>query len=629
MNKLLLNPNKRQDNHKKQSKELFSSLLSLSLFLILVLFSNYSLQASTFTVTANRSWSMLMPTPTAVDVIIVRNGATLTVDVTNAVCGSIQLASIFNGNGILAFNSGSKVTVSGAVTCGTLTMEVGMINMTSGGTLVCQSMVVLSGSGTLTAGLGKIELTASNILPVEFNTVNDLRISSGTTQLSTDLTITGDLELRGGTFDVLNVNPWGVLISGDWNNTGGVFEERTGEVSFIGSDAQSIDAPLSETFYGLTINKTANDVTLATDVNVTTIGMINYDLILDSYNLHVGGLMFGGSPASYIQAHGSGYINKFYFMPTTDTYPVGDGISYTPLTLNLASAGFTGNDWISVTLTNAVHPSIATSDYINRYWTLNSTNFTYIDYNLSYNYVNGDISGNENNFEALKYNGAFWINYDSVDAPSNSLYSTASIIDMPLNHDFTGGGTASLPIELVEFKAKEMNNQIVINWSTASEVNNDFFTIDRSADGMHFEQFQLVTAVGNSSSLQEYTIYDDAMLSGTIFYRLKQTDYNGAYQYFPMVSVNRAELETEFTVYPNPVNCGDDIFIQMKNGDKDNETLVILFDLFGKELYSKVLICESGGVLTAIDPAHKLAPGLYFIVGSSRDEVFNQKLVIR
>jgi hypothetical protein len=96
----------------------------------------------------------------------------------------------------------------------------------------------------------------------------------------------------------------------------------------------------------------------------------------------------------------------------------------------------------------------------------------------------------------------------------------------------------ALPIELISFEAKmNTNKQVDIFWATASELNNDFFTIERSADGVNWEIVTTATGAGNSIYRIDYAAYDSRPLSGISYYRLKQTDFDGAFEYSNIVSV--------------------------------------------------------------------------------------------
>lgn len=102
---------------------------------------------------------------------------------------------------------------------------------------------------------------------------------------------------------------------------------------------------------------------------------------------------------------------------------------------------------------------------------------------------------------------------------------------------FTGTGII-LPIELAELAASYNGKNVVVEWSTASEQNNDYFTIQRTHDGRDFEDIGKVSGAGNSSTLQQYSFNDPFPYRGTSYYRIKQTDYNGEFEYSNVVSVS-------------------------------------------------------------------------------------------
>lgn len=111
-----------------------------------------------------------------------------------------------------------------------------------------------------------------------------------------------------------------------------------------------------------------------------------------------------------------------------------------------------------------------------------------------------------------------------------------------------------LPVMLIYFK-HEVNskNEVILTWSTASEKNNDYFTVERSATQTGFKELGRVKGSGTTSQTKVYTFVDKQPFNGTSFYRLKQTDFNGSYEVFAAieVKVNRND-QTRLTVFPNP-----------------------------------------------------------------------------
>jgi len=108
-----------------------------------------------------------------------------------------------------------------------------------------------------------------------------------------------------------------------------------------------------------------------------------------------------------------------------------------------------------------------------------------------------------------------------------------------------------LPIILLQFDAKLKNQNVEVNWTTVSELNNDYFTIEKSIDGIEWITAYKTKGAGNSTSPLKYFFTDLSPFQGTSYYRLKQTDYDGTATVSNVVAVRMKKL-FELTVYPNP-----------------------------------------------------------------------------
>jgi hypothetical protein len=121
------------------------------------------------------------------------------------------------------------------------------------------------------------------------------------------------------------------------------------------------------------------------------------------------------------------------------------------------------------------------------------------------------------------------------------------------NRVMTSGTFSPLPVRWLSFTAKEEGGQVNLFWQTANETNNTVFEIERSTDSKSFVKIGQVNAAGNSTSKQEYRFSDNAPSVGANYYRLKQVDVDGHYEYSKLVLVNHAQ-EATFSFYPNPVS---------------------------------------------------------------------------
>lgn len=120
----------------------------------------------------------------------------------------------------------------------------------------------------------------------------------------------------------------------------------------------------------------------------------------------------------------------------------------------------------------------------------------------------------------------------------------------------------SLPVELITFNGTIINGAVVLNWATASETNNDYFTIEKSKNAINFETVAFAAGAGNSNTLLNYSTKDNEPFSGVTYYRLKQTDFDGKYTYSNLLKVDFVkQLAVNVSIYPNPFNTSATIMI--------------------------------------------------------------------
>ncbi|MFT4661515.1 MAG: hypothetical protein ACI8XB_001792 [Patiriisocius sp.] len=112
-----------------------------------------------------------------------------------------------------------------------------------------------------------------------------------------------------------------------------------------------------------------------------------------------------------------------------------------------------------------------------------------------------------------------------------------------------------IPIELINFNAHVLDNRTIkLEWQTQIEINIDYFAIELSLNGYDWQEISRINGAGDSWSLLSYSATDDKPFSGISYYRLKQTDFDGEYEYSQIRSINLKRLEDSFIeIYPNPV----------------------------------------------------------------------------
>lgn len=169
--------------------------------------------------------------------------------------------------------------------------------------------------------------------------------------------------------------------------------------------------------------------------------------------------------------------------------------------------------------------------------------------------------------------------------------------------------SSDLPIELVSFSATVQNNLSVnLEWETASEINNDYFTIERSIDKRTWEILNEIDGAGNSSSKLSYSSIDKMPLKRISYYRLKQTDFDGQYTYSDMIKVNvLSSSKLMVNVYPNPTENKVKV-----TGDKEELKKIRILNTIGQEVTSRVTIKPISEENIEVNLSN-LTTGLYYI----------------
>ena len=199
------------------------------------------------------------------------------------------------------------------------------------------------------------------------------------------------------------------------------------------------------------------------------------------------------------------------------------------------------------------------------------------------------------------------------NAGSNCHFSVSGINIVPL------------PIELLSFNAEAFSSGYVqLNWKTISETNNDYFSIERSADGLNFELMGIMDGAGNSNQILDYSTRDLNPLSGTGYYRLKQTDYDGnsTYSSISKVDFNEAD-ELYFNIYPNPTSEGSNPILSL-TGNEEEEMIVNIYEMTGKLISSTKVILNSNGV-TNVEMKTNLSQGIYLISATNSKNITQVK----
>jgi hypothetical protein len=170
-------------------------------------------------------------------------------------------------------------------------------------------------------------------------------------------------------------------------------------------------------------------------------------------------------------------------------------------------------------------------------------------------------------------------------------------------------------------------NQVEITWTTASETNNDFFTIERSQDGREFIPIGVVDGAGNSNTILNYKLMDADPYVGISYYRLKQTDFDGKFEYSEIKSVNfmKPNVGHNWSIYPNPSDISG---VYLVTGLLESDLLQVqLTDLTGKVVFSDRLSTDNESANYFLDFNH-VNSGIYYLTIVDGSQTTTMKLIL-
>ncbi|MCK4661537.1 MAG: T9SS type A sorting domain-containing protein [Bacteroidales bacterium] len=467
---------------------------------------------------------------------------------------------------------------------------------------------------------------------------------SQTKNLSGNITVNNALTISS----TLNAQTNNISLKGDYSNSG-TFTCGTGTFSLTGTAQQTITPSASETFNNLIINNTygtSPQILLGGNVTITgaltlTDGIIGFSNSSNYISIDNAGSATAGSADSYV----SGQMRKF---GSTDfTFPIGKDDVWARL--KVSDCGASGNfgaeyfyspySDITTMGTDMHHVSII------EYWNLNRHSGSGTPKaTLHWEDTARSRIDDPTKLVLAHYLLGHWESEDNFDnhwTESGDFpgYLTSNNISSfsPVTFGVKDADKESnpLPIELLSFTAKVKENIVELNWITASEKNNDYFTIEKSLNGIDFEKITDVSGAGNSNNILTYQIADNNPDIGVNYYRLQQTDYDGETTISDIISVNIDDLMKLITdlpinvnVFPNPATNGN-INISLKTIENE-EIEISITDLMGKEYFNKSIYIESNQkMIITLDEHLNLRSGIYLIIVNSDKHYTKTKLVIQ
>jgi hypothetical protein len=192
--------------------------------------------------------------------------------------------------------------------------------------------------------------------------------------------------------------------------------------------------------------------------------------------------------------------------------------------------------------------------------------------------------------------------------------------------------TLPFPVKLVKFDAKKISPTTVeLHWQTASEINNDYMAIEKSTDVNTWEEVCRVPGAGNSQEKHDYSCVDNRANEGgqnLVYYRPKQVDFNGTYEYFDMIRIRLQDAAFPTTVdnvYPNPTT--DNRIHVAYNSAENGMFKISLMGLDGKLLLTNSFVAQQGSQVVDLNlPETTLKSGFYILEIQNENQVFRQKV---
>ena len=275
--------------------------------------------------------------------------------------------------------------------------------------------------------------------------------------------------------------------------------------------------------------------------------------------------------------------------------------------------------------------SVSGAKYSNAYWVLTpdvTTGFTY-DVVLYYDdALLGTIGAEADARLAKMSSGQNWISYgSSINTTANTVTMTglSSFSEFTLN-DINN----PLPVEWLSFTGKKVFDNVDLSWTTATEINNSHFEVERSTDGRNFEQVGEVTGAGNSHTPLNYNFTDVAPFGTNtiLYYRLKQVDFNGEFDYSKVIAVSNNKQGNGVTIEainPNPFT--ENLNLTLNNVSEGNVTVEV-YDLSGRKHYTQTTACTGQGMMSIdLSSLSNLSKGVYIVNVRNGNNAIQQKLV--
>ncbi|MGI6592056.1 MAG: hypothetical protein ACOX2C_02180 [Bacteroidales bacterium] len=525
------------------------------------------------------------------------------------------------------------------------------------------TVVFDSNDGTINTGGNGANKKFYNI---ECNAAGKTKTQNGAIDCDNNFTITAGTWSTGGN---------SMNIAGNWTNNA-TFTHGNNLVTLDGIN-QTIGGTVATTFYNLTTNNTSTTLNINTtvknvlaltkgaiDLNQKTLiidnpsptaisrtnGYILSDNIDQDFNSKLQWNIGTSATGEYIYPFGKNAFTYIPFKFNVTTAGVGNlSVSTYPTGGTDASGVYSNKPNIVTNLNSPLYPDPpAPGNAINivrRFWYINKSGGSGIaDLTFSWAASEDPLSGAINTMIAQRYLEQInkW-EYPPLDAQSSSILNTPRYVTVPNVINFSPWAITRndhpLPISLLYFNGDCKDSIVVLNWATASEINNDYFTIEYTNslndEDVMWTPIGIVNGAGNSNTMQTYQFIDKPILrdinAEIIYYRLKQTDYNGNYEYFSSIYVDcRIDnyINTEIiNAYCEQKNNCNVVTVLFKMPGEINYTIK-LYNVFGQLLATTKGISNEGENITQLYINEPLKESVYIVILHDNFQLKTKKVLL-
>ena len=333
--------------------------------------------------------------------------------------------------------------------------------------------------------------------------------------------------------------------------------------------------------------ETANATTFMTsDISFTTTG----DMFVEQF----AGLGCSGSDfwlgSGFLNGGSTGSLGSFRVTNSGDTFTISSALAWCIWSSNDDGSNFASGDVRFV-------GTLAAGGTIEQTITINPPD------NLTY--------------DNITFSSAIWDN--------QPLTEFEMIIVSGINYlslDNIAFAQLSLPVNLLELTATQQSNQVLLKWKTASELNNAGFEVQRSADNRHWENLKFIKGKGTTTNINGYQYRDQTPLFGINYYRLKQVDFDGKFEYSPIKAITNTADRMSVVVYPNP-SVGD-ISLRVNNA-LEKYIHIRVFTYQGKLVSARKFWSNTISWHQVIQLSQ---PGIYILAVEVDGQIFRKKISI-